>query len=212
MDHRPLLFFDLGSQYAYLAVERAERVLGVPPRLAPVLLGAIFRARGHGSWGDTPERAAQQAEIERRARSYGLPPVRWPPGWPPNTLAAMRAVVWAQRHGRGDAFARAAFRRAFADGADIGDIAVLADVAGAVGLAPAELEPAIATPSIKDELRERTEEALALGVRGVPTLAASGVLHYGDDRLEAAASACRPRPGSACGSAGTPSPSTRASG
>ena len=46
----PLLFYDLGSPYAYLAVERAERVLGAPPELRPVLLGAIFAARGSGSW------------------------------------------------------------------------------------------------------------------------------------------------------------------
>lgn len=113
---RPELFYDLGSPYAYLAVERAELVLGTAPVLRPVLLGAIFAARGHGSWSQTPARADGIAEVERRAAAYGLPPVRWPTGWPPNTLKAMRAAVWAERHGRGGPFARAAFRRAFAAG------------------------------------------------------------------------------------------------
>ena len=59
----PLLFYDLGSPYAYLAVARAERVLGTPPELRPVLLGAIFAVRGHGSWSATPRpsRSAQTA-------------------------------------------------------------------------------------------------------------------------------------------------------
>jgi 2-hydroxychromene-2-carboxylate isomerase len=183
----PELFYDLGSPYAYLAVERAERVLGVAPVLRPVLLGAIFAARGHGSWSQTPARAEGVAEVERRAAAYRLPHVRWPPGWPPNTLHAMRAAVWAERQGRGAPFARAAFRRAFAAGEDLGALAVLAGAADDAGLPGGELERAIADPAIKDELRARTQAALALGVRGVPTLRAGGRLLYGDDRLEEAA-------------------------
>jgi 2-hydroxychromene-2-carboxylate isomerase len=179
----PALYYDLGSPYAYLAVERAERVLGATPELRPVLLGAIFAARGHGSWAHTPAKAENVAEVERRAAAYGLPPVRWPPGWPPNTLAAMRAAVWAERAGRGAAFAHAAFRRAFADGGDLADVGVLTDVASAVGLEGDELEAAIAAPEVKAELRARTDEALALGVRGVPTLALDGRLVFGDDSL-----------------------------
>jgi|tagenome__1003787_1003787.scaffolds.fasta_scaffold17790688_2 2-hydroxychromene-2-carboxylate isomerase len=52
------LYFDLGSPYAYLAVLPAEVVLGRPPDLEPVLLGAIFGLRGHRSWSQTAERAA----------------------------------------------------------------------------------------------------------------------------------------------------------
>jgi 2-hydroxychromene-2-carboxylate isomerase len=177
------LYYDLGSPYAYLAVERAERVLGAAPELRPVLLGAIFAARGHGSWAHTSARAENVAEIERRAAAYGLQPVRWPPGWPPNTLAAMRAAVWARRSGRGDPFAHAAFHRAFAAGDDLADVGVLAEVAASVGLPGDELEAAIAAPDVKDELRERTDAALALGVRGVPTIALDGRLLFGDDAM-----------------------------
>ena len=180
----PLLFYDLGSPYAYLAVERAERVLGAPPELRPVLLGAIFAVRGHGSWSATLRRKAGMAEVERRAAAYGLPPLRWPEDWPPNTLAAMRAAVWADREGRGAPFARAAFRRAFADGADLADPRVLAGIATAVGLDGAALAGAIAARDVKDDLRARTEAALDLGVRGVPTLAIGDRLLYGDDRLD----------------------------
>jgi 2-hydroxychromene-2-carboxylate isomerase len=182
----PALYYDLGSPYAYLATERAERVLGEPPELRPVLLGAIFAARGHGSWSHTPARARRIAEVERRAAAYGLPPLRWPPGWPPNTLQAMRAAVWATREGRGAAFAHAAFRRAFVEGEDLADVAILAGAAADAGLDAAALDAAIAAPAIKDDLRARTDTALALGVRGVPTLAIGDRLLYGDDRLDEA--------------------------
>src|SRR5690349_23847291 len=104
------LYFDLASPYAYLAVARAEQVLGRPPVLRPVLVGAIFRARGYGSWADTPQRASGEAEIEARAQRYGLPPVRWPKGWPVDSLNAMRACVYADQQGVLDAFAHAVYR------------------------------------------------------------------------------------------------------
>ena len=117
---------------------------------------------------------------------YGLPPIQWPPGWPPNTLQAMRAVVWAQQaHGAGDAFARAAFRAAFADGADLGDPAVLTAIAERAGLPAHDLPAGIADPAVKGALRAATDAAIALGVLGVPTLATDdGRLLFGDDRLE----------------------------
>jgi 2-hydroxychromene-2-carboxylate isomerase len=181
----PTLFYDLGSPYAYLAVERAETVLGVRPLLHPTLLGPIFALRGWGSWAHTSSRAAQQAEIAARAERYGLPPIAWPPGWPPNTLQVMRAVVWAGMRDQGEAYARAAFRAAFVHGRDLGDPVALAAIASEVVLPAAELPAALQDPEVKDALRACTQHAIDLGVRGVPTLAtAGGTLVFGDDRLE----------------------------
>lgn len=177
------LYYDLGSPYAYLAAARAEAVLGFAPRLQPILLGGIFRERGHGSWAHTEERAARVSEIEARAKAYGLPPLRWPDGWPRNTLTSMRAAVWADRLGRGAEFAHAAFSSAFVDGADITDPALLSEMANSVGLPGDELEPAIAEPAIKEALRAATARAWAIGVVGVPSLKIDGEVIFGDDRL-----------------------------
>jgi 2-hydroxychromene-2-carboxylate isomerase len=177
------LYYDLGSPYAYLAFTRAERVLGVRPALRPIVLGPIFALRGRGSWARTDTRAEGIAEVERRAREYGLAPLRWHPGWPQNTLHAMRAVLWAERHDRAWAFTEAAFARAFEHGEDLSDHATLRRAAADAGLPEAELEAAIAAPAIKDELKARTEQAIARGVRGVPTFATPDALYYGDDAL-----------------------------
>jgi 2-hydroxychromene-2-carboxylate isomerase len=185
----PSLYFDLGSPYAYVAVERAAVVLGRPPELEPVLLGAIFARRGSGSWALTPERDARVAELEERAARYGLPPFVWPAGWPANGLAAMRAAVWAKRQGRVDSFAGAVFRRQFAEGGDIADPRVLGECAARAGLDPDAMTAALETRAVKDELRARTERAWKAGVRGIPSLRAGGAIYYGDDRLEEAARA-----------------------
>jgi 2-hydroxychromene-2-carboxylate isomerase len=184
-----VLYYDLASPYAYLAVSRAADVLGEAPRLQPVLVGAIFGLRGHGSWALTDQRAAGEAEIERRAKRYGLPPMAWPRGWPLNSLGPMRAAVWAERQGRQEAFARAVFEREFARGEDVSDVARLEEIGREVGVEG--IREAIAEPEIKQALRAATEQAWERGVRGVPTLEAGGRLYFGDDRLEEAAAAAR---------------------
>lgn len=187
----PELFIDVGSPYAYLATERFEAVVGVRPVLQPVLLGAIFKAHGRGSWGRTDARAEGMATVERRAAEAGLPPVKWPPGWPGDYLAAMRAVVWAGRHGAGDAFARAAMRAAFTAGVDLSTLPALRDVAEVVGLDADALERGIASSPIKAELRAATDRALRLGVLGVPTTRLDDQLYWGDDRLPEVARALK---------------------
>ena len=184
-----VLYYDLASPYAYLAVARAADVLGEEPRLQPVLVGAIFGWRGRGSWAHTPERAAGEAEIERRAARYGLPPLVWPEGWPVNSLAAMRAAVWADRQGLGPAFAHAVFEREFAHGEDISGVAALDAIGRSVGVEG--IPGAVADPEIKRALREATEAAWERGVQGVPTLESGRRLYFGDDRLEEAAAAPR---------------------
>lgn len=159
------------------------------PVWQPILLGGIWQQSGGRSWGVTDEREAGQAEVERRAREYGLMPVRWPEGWPNNTLKAMRAAVFAQSIGRAVAFSLAAFRQAFAGGRDLSDVDNVLIAAAACELHPNAVLKAIETQSVKDKLREVTAEAYDRGVRGVPTIAVGEELYYGDDRLEEAASA-----------------------
>ena len=110
-----IFYFDVGSPYAYLAAERLERVMPTPVRWQPVLLGGLFKLTGRKSWalGDYRHRQTGMAEIERRARTYGLPPIVWPDPWPTDYLFAMRAVTWAFQIGRGHELARQLFRDAF---------------------------------------------------------------------------------------------------
>jgi 2-hydroxychromene-2-carboxylate isomerase len=189
MAELPTIYFDFGSPYAYLAIERAQTVLGSPVDLEPILLGAIFKLRGRGSWAQTTTRTARIAEIEARARRYGLPAVVWPGGWPTSSLAADRAAVWAKRQGAIESFTRALYRRQFAHGADITDLGVLGATARDAALGPGDLLDAIQRPEIKDALRHATDAAWAAGVRGVPTIRIGEALFYGDDKLEEAAAA-----------------------
>jgi 2-hydroxychromene-2-carboxylate isomerase len=159
-----VLYYDLASPYAYLAVSRAAEVLGEEPRLQPVLVGAIFGRRGRGSWAHPPERTAGEAEIERRAARYGLPPLVWPDGWPLNSLTAMRAAVWADRQGRGPEFARAVFEREFAHGEDVSGVDALEAIGRSVGVEG--IREAVAEPEIKQALLQDVQGRAGAGDRG----------------------------------------------
>jgi 2-hydroxychromene-2-carboxylate isomerase len=186
--HEPVLYLDVGSPFAYLAAERAAGVLGVQPRLAPILLGGLFRLNGRSSWalGDVARRRAGMADVEARAARYGLPPLRWPDPWPTNYLLAMRAVTAAGLEDAvtGDRLLMASLRRMFVAGDDLGQEDGVRAACADAGLdADAALDAAL-TPRAKQALRDATEAAHARGVIGVPTLAVGERLLWGDDRLE----------------------------
>jgi len=181
-----VLYFDLGSPYAYLAVERVESALGYMPELEPILLGSIFARRGSGSWAHTDERDLRISELEARARRYGLPPMAWPESWPADWLRAMRAATVAREHGLTAAFARSVFRQQFVDGQMLSD-EVIAVGCTQAGMEAGSVLAAIETDRVKNALRAATDTAWEAGVRGVPTLRLAGTVFYGDDQLEAAA-------------------------
>jgi len=186
-------YFDLGSPYAYLASERLATLLPEPVEWQPVSLGALFKLTGRSSWalGEYRRRQVGMAEIERRARSYGLPPIHWPDPWPAHYLTAMRAAAFAFAAKRGREFTLRAFRDAFQCGCELSIPAHVLDTAERAGLDRHDVEAATQDPMIKQALREATDAAYELGVIGVPTIAVDRELFWGDDRLEDAAAHLR---------------------
>jgi 2-hydroxychromene-2-carboxylate isomerase len=188
-----LFYFDLGSPYAYLTAERISGLFAdanlAQPEWKPILLGALFQRFDRDSWANGPGRAEGIAEVERRAEEYGLPPLVWPDPWPGNTLFAMRAATFAKQTGRTVSFALAGFRQAFAAGRDLTDPDNVLIAAAACELHPRAVAKAAATGAVKGALREATDEAVELGVVGVPSLVVGGEVFWGDDRLEEAVAA-----------------------
>jgi 2-hydroxychromene-2-carboxylate isomerase len=188
---RPLFFYDLGSPYAYLAAERVNalfaEIRGEPPMWQPILLGGLFKRFGRDSWARGEGRDQGMREVERRASAYGLPPINWPQPFPGNTLLAMRAATYAKEIGRGVSFSLAAFRQAFAAGRDLTEPDNVLLAAAAAEMHPRAVLSAIERDSVKRALREATELAGDLGVRGVPSVTVGEQVFWGDDRLEEAA-------------------------
>ena len=92
----------------------------------------------------------------------------------PNTLNAHRLIHWAGLEGRQTAMVSALFKAYFQDGQDIGDEAVLLDLAEGVEMDRAMVERLLATDSDMDDIRKRDSHARERGVSGVPTFVVAG--------------------------------------
>jgi 2-hydroxychromene-2-carboxylate isomerase len=188
-------FFDYSSPYSYLACEQVEAVAkrtGAELRWRPFLLGAVFKATGNVPPITTPSKGMYLAkDLLDWTRHLGLPDFRLPESFPVNSLKANRLGLVAAEQGRIVPFSRAAFRASFAEGKDVNDPAVLAELARAAGLEPEKALARIENQEIKDALRRNTDEAISRGAFGAPTFFVGDLMFFGNDRLMFVESALR---------------------
>ena len=190
-----VFYYDFSSPYSYLAAERISGLFaetGVEqPEWQPISFGHILKTTGRRPWSFEEDKRAHLSEIQRRAAEQGLPEVIYPEGWPVDnySLNRTRAAIYAKESGRVVSFSLACFRQVFAAAKDMSDVDNVLIAAAACELHPNAVLKGIETRSVKDKLRVATEEALVLGVEGIPTVAVGNELFWGDDRLEEAAEA-----------------------
>lgn len=186
---RPLFHYDFNSPYAYLAAERIDEVIP-DAEWRPIAFGIIVVQLDKVPWSFT-EPDAGKAIVAERAADRGLPPLTYPDGWPKSSYSLMplRAALVAEDHGLLEEFSLEVFRVNFVRGESAADPEAVLRAAERVGLPREAVEEGVGDPRIKARLRRATDEAIAAGVSGVPTVRVGGELFWGDDRLEYAASA-----------------------
>jgi 2-hydroxychromene-2-carboxylate isomerase len=190
-------YFDFSSPYAYLAAERISGVFAEAgaeqPEWKPVSTAFIFGAAGKVPWSMQPDgpNPADIEEIARRAADRGLPEVKYVDGWPEESysLLPLRAAHYAKQTGRVVSFSLAAFRQQFAAGRSLAELDNVLIAAAASELHPNAVSKAVETRPVKEAVKQATDEAIALGAVGVPTIVVGEELFWGDDRVEEAAEA-----------------------
>ena len=108
-----------------------------------------------------------------------------PPVFPVNSVKAMRGAFVALDAGLLVPYARAIFKRYWTDLVDISRDEELAAIVTQVGLDSQQFFAQIAGQAIKDRLRDATEECVARGGFGSPTLFLDGDdMYFGNDRID----------------------------
>lgn len=182
-------FFDIGSSYSYLAahvIDALGQRTGTPVRWRPFLLGGVFKATGN----DMPARIMAKArymivDMDRWAEQYGVP-FEINSRFPLVTLRTMRVLagVELEHPEKVRPMALALFRAMWAEDRDPTSDEVLREAARAGGLDPeATLALADAQPA-KDRLRASSDEAVARGAFGAPTMFVGDQMFWGNDRLD----------------------------
>ncbi|HVC45534.1 MAG TPA: 2-hydroxychromene-2-carboxylate isomerase [Candidatus Binataceae bacterium] len=181
-------FFDYGSPFSYLAhiqLPGFAKRNGATVVYRPILLGAVLKATANSSPMSVPAKARYMGtELKRWAARYGVRFALNPHPFLGNTLALMRGAVAARHLGAFPAYNEAIFRAIWAEGLDLGNPAVLAGVTHRAGLDPAGLAANSDRPEIKDELRRNTDEAVARGAFGAPTIFVGDEMFWGNDRFD----------------------------
>ena len=184
-------FFDCSSPWTYLAFARLPGLLertGASVVWRPILVGGVFNAVNPEVYSrrDNPEpRKASyyEKDLQDWARLCGIRIGR-PPVFPVRAVAVMRCVIAADEKGALVPFARAAFEAYWGNLADISRRDELIKVAQVSGLDGEALLARSESPDIKDRLRMNTEEVIARGGFGSPTMFVNGGdMYFGNDRL-----------------------------
>jgi 2-hydroxychromene-2-carboxylate isomerase len=187
----PVFYYDLSSPYAYLAACRVDELLPARPEWRPIAFGVIVQRLGKVPWSFAEDRGAHFEAIARRAAERGLPPVRYPEGWPAETysLTPLRAALLASDQDQLRAVSHELFRTAFVDGQQLADTDAVLDAVARAGMDREATRAGIESQDVKERLRAQTDAAMARGVTGIPTVAIGERLFWGDDRLDEAAGA-----------------------
>lgn len=125
----------------------------------------------------------RRQDIVRWAKRYGIAYNR-NPKFPLDTLKALRVAIVAQHEGFFDQIHQALFDASFVQQPDLGDDTVLAGIVNAAGLDEVRIFERISDQAIKDELKTNTDEAIARGAFGAPTLFVGDEMFFGNDRFE----------------------------
>ena len=185
-------FFDCSSPWTYLAFHNIQPMaaeLGVEIDWRPILVGGIFNSVNPSVYESrktpVPAKAAYMLkDLQDWARTAGLT-IKMPPTvFPVNSVKVMRACIVLANDGKLVPFAKAAFEAYWRDDLDISQDAVIVDLCRATGVDAAGLMAAIGEQSVKDQLKANTEEVIARGGFGSPTIFVNGTdMYFGNDRL-----------------------------
>ena len=176
-------YFDFISPFSYLQCEQLptlERSIRI--RYRPVLFAALLAAHGHkGPAEIASKRRFTYRFVVWQAAKLGIP-LKFPAAHPFNPLALLRLAIAADCE---PSAVRRIFRFVWRDGR-LGDLPIeWAELTSELDIPDAASR--IASSEIKDALRKNTDDAIARGVFGVPTLAIGDELFWGVDATAMAA-------------------------
>lgn len=172
------IWSDIVCPWCYIGMARFERALErfdgrVEIRMHAFALdpeapipGEPARERYRRRFGEDAE--AMMARVEGEARALGLP-IDWSRAITANTFDAHRVLEYARRSGRDRAMEQRLFRAYFAEGLDVSDRDVLADLAAETGFMRADVAAYLASDDGVDDVRADLAGAFERGITAVPS-------------------------------------------
>ena len=125
--------------------------------------------------GESPDHLAEP--LKGQAEAAGL--IMRPPPRTPNTLYALEATEYAQRHGKFLEFHHAAYKALWDDGKDLSDLTILQSIADSVDLDSVEMRESLENGQYSETVMAQYKEALQHGIQGIPTFLVGNLMFTG---------------------------------
>ena len=204
---------DVVCPWCYVGWARLKRTLALRPQVAPTFRwrpyqlnpelpeeGVDRKALMAAKFGSDPDRAAGMVQaLTAQAAEDGLVLKFDEIEKSPNTNAAHRLIVWAELEGLGPQVAEAVMRAYWTELRDIGDTAVLTDIAAENGMDRDAVARRFQEGAGKAFVDQACETATRSGIQGVPFMifggrvAVSGA-HAPENLVQAVDKALEPEP------------------
>ena len=185
------VYFDCSSPWTYLAIAKIGDVArrnGAELVWRAILVGGIFNAVNQQVYEnranpDHPKYRYMRKDLMNWAAYHGVRIV-WPSIFPVNSVKAMRACIAALDDGKVEEFSLEICDAYWGRDQDISQDEVVAACAGAVGLDAASILARTGDQSIKDRLKDYTQQVIDRGGFGSPTMFIDNDdMYFGQDRL-----------------------------
>lgn len=180
-------FFDVGSPASYLAWTQLPALCqrhDVQLIARPMLLGGVFKAVGNQPPGMLPPRGRYMiTDLGRHARRYQVP-LEMNPFFPVNTLLPMRVLAAAEGSDQLENLINALFQAMWVNPCKLSELEEMARVLSEAGLDAEHWLRAAGQDEAKLRLKATTEEAVARGAFGAPTMFVGEEMFFGQDRLD----------------------------
>ena len=174
-------YFNFRSPYCYLI---SHRVFKLDEDFD---INWIWRPLGGWDGRSKPDRVVKKLplvrqDVARWCQRYGIPMT--PPPKTTDPTRAGAASLYAQEQGALVPYVVETMRVEWAEGMDIGQLDILAEIATRIGLDPDALCAAADEPTNIQILETHGKEAETDGVIGVPTFVIGEEIFWGNDRLD----------------------------
>jgi 2-hydroxychromene-2-carboxylate isomerase len=181
-------YWDLGSTNTYFAIKLLLPIAkqhGAEIKWHPFNVGHVFQANNYVLMDEPKAKLRNRKDdLMRWAKKFDLP-FSVPKAFPIKTSRALRGAIAMRQWHKEVTFIEAIFAAYWEQGdGSIGEYVRLREVAASLGVDPDEFELAAESDTIRQQLVDSTNQALARGVFGVPTLGIESELYWGKDRME----------------------------
>ena len=180
-------YFDFVSPYSYLAhkeISKIEKKNSIKIRYKPILLGGLHNLHGIKAPAFIPAKArhmirdckliAEKNKIKFKFNSY----------FPIRSLNLMRGVLVAEEDNFKSYYIDNIFNAIWQDGLNMNDENIIEKILKNLNVNPKTFLLRVASASIKESLKKRTNEAYEKGIFGAPSFVSNNKIFWGQDRIE----------------------------